>query len=281
MKNFYLITNVYKDEQLRMTKIIQEYIEKRGGSCDYFLSHKENGHYVAITASDIPKDTECILVLGGDGTLIRAARQVVGLSIPLIGVNMGTLGYLCELESSNIFPALDMMLEDKYETEERIILSGHMGMPGEKQTSRAINDVVIHRVGRPQMINLIVYVNGEYLHTFNADGIIIATPTGSTAYNMSAGGPIVDPKAKLILLTPISSHDLNSRSIVVGSEDEIVVELGSRRPERDEQAEVSFDGDSKAVMAVGERIIIKAASERIQILKLSKISFLEILRRKM
>ena len=147
--------------------------------------------------------------------------------------------------------------------------------------TKAFNDIVIHRTGALQIVSLIVYVNGEYLNTFHADGIIIATPTGSTGYSMSAGGPIVDPKAKLLLLTPISSHELNSKSIVVGADDEIIVEVGTRRPERDEIVEVSFDGDRSVKLGVGDQIVVHRAKESSRILKLSKISFLEILRKKM
>ena len=131
------------------------------------------------------------------------------------------------------------------------------------------------------VVSLIVYVNGEYLHTFRADGIIVSTPTGSTGYNMSAGGPIVDPKAQMILITPINAHNLNSRSIVIGAEDEVVVEIGRRRSQKDETLEVSFDGDTAARLVVGDKFSIRKASDTTRILKLSKKSFLEILSKKM
>ena len=131
------------------------------------------------------------------------------------------------------------------------------------------------------MVNLIVYVNGEYLHTFRADGIILSTPTGSTGYNMSAGGPIVDPKAQMILLTPINAHNLNSRSIVVGAEDEVVIEIGNRRSQKDETVEISFDGDNAVKLEVGDRFMIRKAKDTARICKLSNKSFLEILSKKM
>ena len=128
---------------------------------------------------------------------------------------------------------------------------------------------------------MIVYVNGEYLNTFHGDGIIISTPTGSTGYNMSAGGPIVDPKAQMILITPINAHNLNSRSIVIGAEDEVTVEIGKRRSQKDETVEVSFDGDNAVKLEVGDKFIVHRAGDTAKICKLSKESFLEILRRKM
>ena len=145
----------------------------------------------------------------------------------------------------------------------------------------ALNDIVIHRTGELSVVSLIVYVNGEYLHTFRADGIIVSTPTGSTGYNMSAGGPIVDPKAQMILITPINAHNLNSRSIVIGAEDEVVVEIGRRRSQKDETLEVSFDGDTAARLVVGDKFSIRKASDTTRILKLSNKSFLEILSKKM
>ncbi len=128
---------------------------------------------------------------------------------------------------------------------------------------------------------MIVSVNGEYLHTFRGDGIILSTPTGSTGYNMSAGGPIVDPKAELILITPINAHNLNSRSIVLGPEDEVAIEIGKRRSQKDELVEVSFDGDNAVRLEVGDRFMIRKAGHTARICKLSKKSFLEILSKKM
>lgn len=282
MKNFCVITNPFKDKNLRLTMNIKSYVEEKGGKCVYLVSRDENGSYQELDRKQIPSDTQCIMVLGGDGTLIRVAREIVDLDIPLIGVNMGTLGYLCELEEKNIISALDMILEDSYMIEERIMLGGYALQQDQKgEEARAYNDVVIHRTGSLQIVSLIVYVNGEYLNTFHADGIIIASPTGSTGYSMSAGGPIVDPRARLLLITPISAHELNAKSIVVGADDEITIEVGTRRPEKDEMVEVSFDGDSVAKLTVGDRIVVYTAKETNKILKLSKLSFLEILRKKM
>ena len=124
-------------------------------------------------------------------------------------------------------------------------------------------------------------VNGEFLNTYHADGIIVATPTGSTGYNMSAGGPIVDPKGKLLLLTPNNAHNLNSKSIVLSADDVIEIEMGSRRRQKDEVAYVSFDGDIVAELEVGDRFVIRSSDNFTRICKINKRSFLEILRKKM
>lgn len=284
MKRFFIITNETKDAGLEVTNSIISYIEKKGGTCGQYVSSKSKWSQRSLRRFQIEDiDADCIFVLGGDGTLVRAARDLAGVGIPLIGVNLGTLGYLCELEKSTVFPAIDLLFEDKYELERRMLIMGKSIVGGEKtKATHALNDIVIHRSGAPQIVNLIITVNGEYLATYSADGIIISTPTGSTGYSMSAGGPIVDPKADLILLTPINPHSANyAKSIVVGSDAQVEVTLGEHRLERDEEAEVSFDGDSFMTMRVGDKFMVKRADEYAEILKLNRVSFLQILRKKM
>ena len=284
MKKFFIITNEHKDENLEVTHMISDYIEGKGGVCSHYVSTKSNWsqrNLRRFEASDV--DADCIIVLGGDGTLVRAARDLAVMGIPLIGVNLGTLGYLCELERSTVLDAIDRLFEGRYEVENRMLIEGRIAV-GEnvEKATHALNDIVIHRSGVPQIVNLIISVNGEYLATYSADGIILSTPTGSTGYSMSAGGPIVDPKADLILITPINPHAVNySKSIVVGSDAQIEVTLGERRQECDEEAEVSFDGDRFVKMKVGDKILVKKADEYAKILKLNRVSFLQILRKKM
>lgn len=282
MKHFLIITNSFKDTGLELTGKLKEYIGTKGGSAVSFVSNGEETEKAAPKKDEIPVDTEGVIVLGGDGTLIRAASALVKTGLPLIGINMGTLGYLCELEEKDAISAVNLLMEDAYLVEERMMLDGY-GMKGGSKVaaSVALNDIVIHRTGALSVVNLIVYVNGEYLNTFHADGIIISTPTGSTGYNMSAGGPIVDPKARMILITPINAHNLNSRSIVIGAEDEVTVEIGKRRSQKDETVEVSFDGDNAVRLEVGDKFIVHRAKDMTRICKLKKESFLEILRRKM
>lgn len=282
MRHFLIITNIYKDSEKKLTEALSEYICEKGGTCYTYISKGEEAISAAPQLSEIPSETECVLVLGGDGTLIRAAARLVDSRIPLIGVNLGTLGYLCELEESNVFGAIDRLMADDYMVEKRMMLEGHGLKAGQEVGSGiAFNDIVIYRTGSLSVVRLRVYVNGEYLNTFCGDGIILSTPTGSTGYNMSAGGPIVDPKAQMILITPINPHNLNSRSIVIGADDEVVVELDQRRSQRDEVVEVSFDGDRAVKLEVGDRFVIRKAKETARICKLSHESFLEILSKKM
>lgn len=279
MQRFLIITNAYKDRKLRLTNQLVSYIEERGGTAKYLLSNIRHSEEREFSLSEIPQDTECILVLGGDGTLIRAAAKVESLRLPLIGVNLGTLGYLCELEETTVLPAIDRLMQDDFVTEERMMLTGYS--EAEEQARVALNDIVIHRIGNLSILSLHVYVNGEFLNTYHADGIIVATPTGSTGYNLSAGGPIVDPKAKMLLLTPINAHNLNAKSIVLSAEDEIEIRIGTKRAQNDEQAIVSFDGDEVKRLFVGGRFVISRAASTTRICKLSKKSFLQQLRKKM
>lgn len=282
MKHFLIITNTHKDEERRLTEAVLSYISQKGGVCHCFFSEGEQAAQAAPEISEIPPETECALVLGGDGTLIRAATRLVRSRIPLIGVNLGTLGYLCELEESSVFGAIDRLMADDYLVEQRMMLEGYGVKAGARADyGIALNDVVIHRTGPLSMVRLRVLVNGEYLNTFCGDGLILSTPTGSTGYNMSAGGPIVEPKAQMILITPINPHNLGTRSIVIGAEDEVAVELVPRRHQQDETVEVSFDGDNAEKLLVGDRVVIRRAQETARICRLSNESFLEILGKKM
>jgi len=174
MRKFMLITNRYKDRDLTLSNEIVSYIQQKGGSAAICVSNVEDDNQKDFALSEIPADTECILVLGGDGTLIRAATKVEALQIPLIGVNLGTLGYLCELEEATVFHAIDCLMQDDCIMEERIVLTGEK--IGGNGAHMALNDVVIHWSGDLSMLLLNVYVNGEYLTTYHADGVIVATP---------------------------------------------------------------------------------------------------------
>lgn len=275
MKHFALVTNAHKDEALVLTNKIISYIEEQGGTAVSLISNEEQ----MLDIADIPKNTDCIMVLGGDGSLIRTATKVESLQIPLIGVNLGTLGYLCELEEANVFAAIDQLMQGKYMMEERLMLTGHLS--GDKVERFALNDIVIHRMGGLSILHLHVYVNGEFLSSFDVDGMIVATPTGSTGYNMSAGGPIIDPKAKMLLITPINAHNLNSKSIVLGADDVVEIEVDDGKRTSDDTIGVSFDADCVGVLKPGERFVISKASAVTRICKLHKKSFLEILRKKM
>lgn len=282
MKHFFLITNPLKDGGLVTTEKIKKFLEQEGCSCkvQVYEQAKKSGFYTDST--EIPQDTECILVLGGDGTLIEAARDTSHLEIPLIGINLGTLGFLAEVEKSNLEHALRCLIADQYQLESRMMLKGSVIRDGIcMESSCALNDIVITRSGSLQIIHFHIYVNGQFLNEYDGDGVIISTPTGSTGYSMSAGGPIVEPAARLMVITPICPHTLNTRSIVLSAEDEVVVEMRSERPEQKVQAEVNFDGSHGMALRANDKICVTRSERTTEIVKLNQMSFLEILHKKM
>lgn len=284
MDKFYIITNRDKDQNLRFTEEIVQYLKEHGKKCQVQQAERRvEGEYHYTDPALIPEDTQCILVLGGDGTLLQAARDVVHREIPMLGINLGTLGFLAEIDKTSIYTALDKLFEDDYEIEERMMLTGTVWR-GDKITGQdvALNDIVISRVGPPlRVIGFNNYVNDGYLNSYNADGIIIATPTGSTGYSLSCGGPIISPNAAMTVMTPIAPHTLNTRSLIFPEDDVITVELGEGRRQIQENGLASFDGDVEVPMSTGDRIVIKKASVSVKILKLNHLSFVEVLRQKM
>lgn len=284
MDKFYIITNRDKDQNLRFTEEIVQYLKEHGKKCQVQQAERRvEGEYHYTDPALIPEDTQCILVLGGDGTLLQAARDVVHREIPMLGINLGTLGFLAEIDKTSIYTALDKLFADDYEIEERMMLTGTVWR-GDKIIGQdvALNDIVISRVGPPlRVIGFNNYVNDGYLNSYNADGIIIATPTGSTGYSLSCGGPIISPNAAMTVMTPIAPHTLNTRSIIFPEDDVITVELGEGRRQIQENGLASFDGDVEVPMSTGDRIVIKKASVSVKILKLNHLSFVEVLRQKM
>ena len=283
MDSFYIITNKDKDPGFQTTRFVKEYLEKRGKKCTIRENMVESGgNYKYTDAAGIPDDVDCVLVLGGDGTLLQASRDLTERDLPLLGINMGTLGYLAEVDRKGIEPALERLLAGEYQIVSRMMISGEVYHQGKKvMEDLALNDIVIARSGRLQIIDFNIYVNGEFLRSYSAEGIIISTPTGSTGYSLSAGGPIVSPEASLILLTPIAPHTLNTRSIVLPADAEITVELLHGHTAGWDEAAASFDGDTCVKLGIGDCIRIYRSSRMTRLIKINNISFLEVLRNKM
>ena len=275
MNNFCIVTNRSKDIGLNITNYIKDYLEKHGKTCVIAESTKvrDDKHTGKEFKSDIPENSDCCIVLGGDGTMLQAARSTAVLDIPLIGVNLGTLGYLAEAEKGGIDAALEKILAGKYEIEDRMMLCGQMN----EQKGDCLNDIVITRYTSIAAVDYNIYVNDLLLCSYHADGIIVSTPTGSTGYNMSAGGPIVEPSANMILITPICPHTLNSRSLVLSADTKIEIGIGQFRDGLKQKVVASFDGSGIIEMTTGDKITIKKSSKTTKILRLNRVSFLEVL----
>ena len=283
MKKFALLTNYSKDKRLVYTRMIKTYITENGGSywIPRYISEPDKDGDQRYDFSDMPEDIECVLVLGGDGTLLQAARELLQRHIPLLGINLGTLGFLTSAEKSELPKCLDSMLDDSCSIDERMMLEGVAYHGSEKiQMNIALNDVIIARAGFSRLVELKIYVNGELLSIYNADGIIVSTPTGSTGYSLSAGGPIIFPQTDVIVITPICPHSLQARSLVVSGEDRIMIEIGRRRKTQKEEAMVTFDGRSAQELETGDRIEIYKAQETTQLIRLKGRSFYQVLQNK-
>ncbi len=283
MKHFLIYTNEHKDVGLELTRRIQKYLELKGHTSTIKVKEKDWEKKTDTDEGDItiPSNVDIMLVLGGDGTMLQAARDTKKSRIPILGVNLGTLGYMTEVEPENLEESLDQLLSEDYELESRMMLNAKIKRNEATLEGWALNDIVISRRGSLQIIDLNIYVNGKFLKKYNADGVIITTPTGSTGYNLSAGGPIVDPKAQLMMITPICPHSLNMRSIILSPEDKIVIEIPKGREGQNQEVEASFDGNQQVVLSTGDSIMINKSEKTTDIIKLNKVSFLETLHKKM
>jgi NAD+ kinase len=283
MERFFIITNMKKDPDRMFTKMLKGFLELNGRKCIEILPEEYKGKKRLSIEMD-PK-TDCLLVIGGDGSVLRAAHLVLGTGVPILGINLGTLGYLAEVEKNNWQEMIGLLLKGNYEIEPRMMLEGRMvernGVTvNEDRILHGLNEAVV-RSSALRVINFNVYVDGHLLNNLDADGIIISTATGSTAYNMSAGGPLVEPKAQLLLLTPICAHTLNTRSVVLSAEDSIVFEMAKNTRNEKILAEAAFDGGSSFSLGYGDRIEIKQSDEVTNLVKLSTRSFLSTLHKKM
>lgn len=287
MEHFYIITNKPKDEQLQITREVVAFLEAHGKKCTVCVRDKDREEYQKDTEAtgreiNVPKETDCILVLGGDGTLLQAAVDTMDVDIPLLGINLGTLGFMAEVERTNIENALKALIEDRYDVEERMMLDGQIYHKGEMiKELHALNDIVLTRRGSLKIVVYDIFVNGQFLNSYQADGVIVSTPTGSTGYNMSAGGPIVEPKAKILLLTPICPHTISARSIVLSPEDVVEIKVKPGRTGETQEMEVNFDGSFTKHLSTGDSIKICKSRRVTKFIRLSKVSFLEVLHKKL
>lgn len=287
MKHFLIYTNTHKDKNLSTTGHIREYLETKGQRVTVWADEsrwqkKQGTDDREDILQTVSGDVDCMMVLGGDGTMLQAARDARRLNIPIIGVNLGTLGYMTEIEPEGLEEALDRLIVGDYQQESRMMLKGTAFLPeGRTEEGWALNDIVISRSGSLQIIKFNIYVNGQFLHDYDADGVIVTTPTGSTGYNLSAGGPLVEPKAKLILVTPICPHTLNQRSIILSPEDVVDIEILQGRTDRIQTVEANFDGSHMIPLRAGDRVRIVKSEKSTEFIQLNRVSFLEVLHKKM
>ncbi len=231
---------------------------------------------LVVSDEDLATRADMVIAFGGDGTILRAAGLAARAGVPILGVNLGGFGFLAELSTADLPSALPDLVAGRYELDERMMLQAEADHI-DADNLLALNDVVVTTRGVARVLRLRVLVNGEHLASYPADGVIVATPTGSTAYSLSAGGPILHPKVDAVVITPISPHTFNARSVVVDRNDTVDVELTV--PSQD--ATVTVDG--RVGLAMGEtwRVRVRRARQTTRFIRLRSSSFYSILRTKL
>ncbi|MCR4397444.1 MAG: NAD(+)/NADH kinase [Firmicutes bacterium] len=280
MKRVGVWPNLEKRRALSVTLELLEWLGRRGVKAVVAphaagaVGRPVETYPVAAWASSV----EFVVALGGDGTILDVAKQIAPAETPILGVNLGHLGFLTEIELPELYDALPRFLRGEYFVEERMMLNARVVNRGETKASfLVLNEAAITKGPFARMIALDLYINEKYVDTYPADGLIVSTPTGSTAYSLSAGGPIVSPAIDVIVITPICPHTLYSRSLVVSRSERVRVAI--REPHEDTL--MTLDGQKGYTMQPGDEIAFSPADEAARLLRVKGWSFYEVLRKKM
>ena len=229
------------------------------------------------TLEDIPDQADIIMVFGGDGTILRVARSIRDRPAPILGVNLGSLGFLTEITLEDLYPALERVLEGRYAIDRRDMLQVVVHRNGDPvKTYHALNDAVINSGALARLINVDAFVDEDYIATFPADGMIISTPTGSTAYSLSAGGPVLYPELDSVLMTPICSHTLTNRPLVIPAESNIRIAVKSG-----EEIMLTVDGQIGVALKAGDEVCCTRSQYQIELIRTSHNDFFDVLREKL
>lgn len=273
--------NTLRSETIREVKHIVEFLQLRGVNIvlSQELRHEAFNRefpsvedYVAHTEDSI----DFALSVGGDGTFLTTASLVGHLDIPILGINCGHLGYLAEVQTDTIDAVLDQLITNNYTIEQRRMLEVTSQQGGKIVSPYALNEVAILKSGLSSMITVDVTLNGEFLHNYKADGLLVATPTGSTAYNLSVGGPLLDPHVNAIILTPVATHSLNIRPLVVLDDSKIDVKISSRNG----NYLLSVDGRSQ-VLNQDIQLHIERSQRTIKLVRINGQNFMQSLKEKL
>ena len=273
--------NTLRQETIREVKHIIEFLQLRG--VDIVLSQELrhdafNREFPSVEdyISQTGETIDFALSVGGDGTFLTTASLVGHLDIPILGINCGHLGYLAEIQTNNIDAVLDQLITNNYTIEQRRMLEVSCKQEGKIASPYALNEIAVLKSGLSSMITVDVTLNGEFLHKYKADGLLIATPTGSTAYNLSVGGPLLDPHVNAIILTPVATHSLNIRPLVVLDDSKIDVKISSRNG----SFMLSVDGRSQ-VLNQDIQLHIERSQRTIKIVHVEGQSFMQSLKDKL
>jgi len=275
-----LIANPDKIASRQLIRRTARMIEKHGRAV---LADSGTARMADLSVSTFPditalaREVDLLLVFGGDGTMLSAARSVAGLATPILGVNIGSLGFLTEIASARVAEELPAIWEGNFTIEERSLIEVTGLVANDELFQVALNDFVVSRGATSRLIELEVQVNGETLTNYRADGLIISSPTGSTAYSLAAGGAIVSPKAEVLTLTPICPHTLSNRSVIVSSDSVIQVKVLSQKLE----IFLTADGQVQLPLFFGNKIQIRKSDKTVRLVRLPNGSFFQTLRQKL
>lgn len=286
MTQVYMIVNTLKDKELTFAYEVIDWLQ--GQEVEVFLDTRIHDHYEV--SDDLMKNEQELdtvdfaIILGGDGTIIHSARRLAQHGLPILGINLGSLGFLAEIEQQEWQESLSLVLEGKYQIQNRMMLEAKTvnNLDGTSSNrSFALNDVVISRMALSRMVGFSLFVNDEFVNYYSADGVIISTPTGSTAYNLSAGGPILAPNGENMVITPICPHSLSARSIVLSSEDVIRITFEHNRRLWENDLMLTVDGQEGLKLTSDSEIIIRKSDLKTRLLKLEGHNFYKVLRHKL
>jgi NAD+ kinase len=231
-----------------------------------------------LPREQVPEGAQLVIVLGGDGTLLAAARAVAGREIPILPVNLGGLGFLTAITLEQLYPELECALCGEQRLVARRMLHGEVMRDGKSVASyEALNDIVIGKTQIARMIDLETYVDGQYVSTFKADGLIVATPTGSTAYSLSAGGPILFPAVAAICITPVCPHMLTNRPVLVP--DTSVIEIICKAPRK--ESYLTVDGQVGEPLLENDRVVCQSSKHHVHLIRPPQMFFFDVLRQKL
>ncbi len=275
-ENIALMPHVRKEEAVMAARELARWLEAAGLSVRVLREDADRlgGGFAGLDLDELVRDLDLVVSLGGDGTMLRAAAVAFAADVPVVGVNLGKKGFLTAVDARGMYVCMEDILAGRFLLQERMMLE--CSLPGDDARHYALNEVVVGKRELQRMIRLEVDINGNYYHYYAGDGVIFSTPTGSTAYSLSSGGPIVDPQLECIIITPICSHSLMDRSVVVSPESliEVKVEAGKVMPS------VSLDGREEMSLPGGGEIAVRRAPRRLKMIKKTGYSFFALLREK-
>ncbi len=279
MKTVAVIPNTVKDPGYKYTRIVLEIL---AGRAEILM---DNAHSAlsplaaCVTQEQMFERADIAVILGGDGTILTVAGEISRHDIPVLGINIGHFGFLAEVEPNAIEACLDRLLSGDYRIEDRMMLQANIRRDNTPLAAfHALNDVVVARASFSRLLNLKTMVDGHILDSFVSDGVILSTPTGSTAYSLSAGGPILDPALGAILITPICPHTMHTRSVVLPSDKEIVVEIGAYGGH---DSFVTVDGKKGISVKEGDLVTVTRSPYTTKLIKISDTTFYNTIRRKL